>query len=323
MLNPSQKGLISYVNTVDIRGSKRVNVYAAACGIAYGKDYEAEFFSKDMKAAAQLRNQLLMKHINPGISFEEALYEVLINYFEQAPLAKEVFEGMTDLSCTDETFGRVLTRIKDSNFQFVPEMSAMLDTKVEGVEEPETATEAVEDFSETEAVVPEDSYEGSTETNSSEVADSGEHDSTESSEENVVAAEDNQPEQLDMAEDVNIEEEEPPTVLPESSESSAPLVADVLKNAREESEKHNTTESEYAVLFRDKITTEVNNFKLLPNSNTAAELLDKIESLLPGMEVIDIVYNKSILHALLIEFNGAASMLSSFRVLALGLSTRK
>lgn len=323
MLNPSQKGLISYVNTVDVRGSKRVNLYAAACGIAYGKDYEAEFFSKDMKAAAQLRNQLLMKRINPGISFEEALYEVLVNYFEQAPLAKEVFESMTDLSCTDETFGRVLSRIKDSNFQFVPEMSTMLDTKVEGVEEPETATEAIEASPDTRAVVPEDSYKDSTGANSDEVVDSGGCGSTEPSEENAVAAEDNQSEQFDTAEDVNAEAEESSTVLPESSEGSAPLVADILKSAREESEKSNITESEYAVLFRDKITTEVNNFKLLPNSNTAAELLDKIESLLPGMAVIDIVYNKSILHALLIEFNGAASMLSSFRVLALGLSTRK
>ena len=77
MLNPSKKGLVSYVNTVDVRGHKRVNLFSAACAIAYGKDYEAEFFSKDMKSAIQLRNQLFFKKAELAFPFEDAVYEVL------------------------------------------------------------------------------------------------------------------------------------------------------------------------------------------------------------------------------------------------------
>ena len=215
-------------------------------------------------------------------------------------MVRQAFEGLDDLSCSDENFEKALRRIREQQFETVPEIGASLTEEVGDISEPEPIEEvAIEEQSSEDIVTAEDVISNI--------------------EEEVEKAE-------EMYEPTGADSHiiESTSIAEEGKETPGPLVTELLQEARESSiPAEDATELDYILLFKGNISVEVNNFKLLPNSNTATELLSKIQDLLPGMAVVDIVYNKAILHALLVEFKGAASMLSSFRVLALGLSTRK
>ena len=348
MLNPTKKGILSYNNAVSIRGHENINIFAAMCMIMYGSEYEERFIGKDLKQAAQVRNELYMNRVQPVVSTYDALYEIYTNYLEQNERARKEFEAMEVIETTEDTLTEVLTAIRNGKVEttvpvedVVKEAEVVEEVEAAPVEEPvaEVAESPVEEVVEEEPVKEETVEEPAVEEAVEEPAvEESETEEVEEIEE--VEEDDTIIEELPTIEEDTIEEdpilesinEEQEAVVETQAEPDFPYgksvdeqtagntVLELVRARRETVSVENTLEeTEYHQAIVGKLQTEVGNFKLMPNDVNARALLDKLMSVLPGVSVVQIVYNKEINKALFIEFGGAASMLSSFRILALGL----
>ena len=347
MLNPTKKGILSYNNAVSIRGHENINIFAAMCMIMYGSEYEERFIGKDLKQAAQVRNELYMSRVQPVVSTYDALYEIYTNYLEQNERARKEFEAMEVIETTEDTLTEVLTAIRNGKVETTVPVEdvvkeAEVVTEVEAAPAEETVAEVVEtpveETVEEEPVKEEPTVEEAVEEPAVEETVTEEVEEIEEIEE--VEEDDTIIETLPTIEEDTIEEdpilesitEEQEAVEETQAEPDFPYGKSVdeqtagttvleLVRARREtvSTENDLNETEYHKAIVGKLQTEVGNFKLMPNDVNARALLDKLMSVLPGVSVVQIVYNKEINKALFIEFGGAASMLSSFRILALGL----
>ena len=315
MLDPMKKGPLTFNNTVDIRGYSKVNLLAAVFLIMYGPAHESLFEKATIKTATQQRNALFMEGAEIVVDRRTALKEVYATFLQQSILAKSAFDATTDFSSTDEDLQAVLESLKNGEVQRV--------STVEELVEKAPVVEKVD-------------------TDKSDVKPVGEYtDTTDATNEIVVeteAREDigNSTESVDKPEDMPV-----PTVekeqyeveekfCAETKEESTPSLEETTKQTEEpvsvaprysEDLVILSDDNEYEKALRGKLTAEVRDFKVLPNTYSAVRLCNKIVALLPGKDLLDIVYNKEAIHVLYEEFEGAAYLLSSFRILAVGIAT--
>lgn len=344
MLNPTKKGILSYNNAVSIRGHENINIFAAMCMIMYGSEYEERFIGKDLKQAAQVRNELYMNRVQPVVSTYDALYEIYTNYLEQNERARKEFEAMEVIETTEDTLTEVLTAIRNGKVETTVPVEdvvkeAEVVTEVEAAPVEETVAEVVEtpveETVEEEPVKEKPTVEEAVEEPAVEEFVTEEVEEIEELEEDETIIDELPTMEEDAIEEDPILEsttEEQEAVVETQAKPDFPYGKSVdeqtagttvleLVRARREtvSTENDLNETEYHKAIVGKLQTEVGNFKLMPNDVNARALLDKLMSVLPGVSVVQIVYNKEINKALFIEFGGAASMLSSFRILALGL----
>lgn len=324
MLNPTKKGTLTYNNVVSVRGFDNLNLFAAMCVIMYGPEHEAKFNTKDFKKAITERNNLYMQKVSPVISQYDALYEVYTNYFEQSEKARAEFDALEDLECTEEVLTEVFKTIRSRKNAPVES----LEETVAEAEEVEEVVPAETEVEETTPIVNEDVTEDTSVDSSEDLIK--EIDSTEETESDVAdetAIEEDTEVPVEQTEEYWDESEVtsggtmPSTgdTAEERATSSETLLETVQKARAELEASEPIEESQYASAIYGKFKVEVDNFKLMPNDVNARAILDKLMSIVPGVSIVDLVYNNEINKAMFIEFGGAASMLSSFRILALGL----
>ena len=324
MLNPTKKGTLTYNNVVSVRGFENINIFAAMCVIMYGPEHESKFNTKDFKKAITERNNLYMQKVSPVVSQYDALYEVYTNYLEQSEKARAEFDALEDLECTEEVLTEVFKAIRNAKSNPVESLeeavseSELVEEVIPAIVETDTSEDAIK-----EELSPE-------EESTDESLDMGvvEYDEKESntvyqSEETI----EEEPEEIPVEQTEeywNNSEVTSDVAMPSEGEkatnSTDETLLETVQKARAELEAAEPIEeSQYASAIYGKFKVEVDNFKLMPNDVNARAILDKLMSIVPGVSIVDLVYNNEINKAMFIEFGGAASMLSSFRILALGL----
>lgn len=325
MLDPMKKGALSFHSSVDIRGYQRVNVLAAIYLIMYGKEQEEKFAKADIKKAGTLWSNMFMKNIQPVVQRKDAIREVYATLLQQSERAKTAFEEMEVVECSDAELAEVLTELKNGN-PTVPAIEEVVE-KAEVVEEPEvtvetelegTVEECTVKVSETSekkewvepvieevdpVTVEEPTVESTTEGNSlADIAESiSEGDGTEEPLQNESAVVTEEPAKVEAMES------------PSDEVEAKPMYNEDLVVVEEQ--------NKYRQALSGKLKDEVRDFKTLSNAYTATKLCNKIVKLVPGEPLLDLMYNKEVVHILYEEFEGAAYLLSSFRVLAVGIAT--
>lgn len=325
MLDPMKKGALSFHSSVDIRGYQRVNVLAAIYLIMYGKEQEEKFAKADIKRAGQLWGNMFMKNIQPVVDRKDAIREVYATLLQNNEKAKAAFDEMETIECTDAELTEVLQEFKNSGAT-VPAIEEIIE-EAEVVEEPvvecepeEVPTEEVEPVEN-----PTVELDVTGVTNGQDTFDSEEVEEESIKEEDVPLA--------DLAEAVAGEDipkvEEEDEVISEMTTTviEEPEVPVESEEQSEEKPMYNEdlviveNENKYRKALSGKLKDEVREFKTLSNAYTAAKLCNKIVKLLPDESLLDLMYNNEVVHILYEEFEGAAYLLSSFRILAVGIAT--
>ena len=334
MLDPMKKGALSFHSSVDIRGYQRVNVLAAIYLIMYGKEQEEKFAKADIKRAGQLWGNMFMKNIQPVVDRKDAIREVYATLLQNNEKAKAAFDEMETIECTDAELTEVLKEFKDSTItvpaieEVIEEAEVVEEPVVEPVveepvreDEPEQTpmeeVEAVENPT-VELDVPEDVNEQVTlDTEEVEQEPVKEEDVPLADLAEAVAGEDipeveEEDEVISEMTTTVVEEPEMP-VEPEEQPEEKPMYNEDLIIVEDE--------NKYRKALSGKLKDEVREFKTLSNAYTAAKLCNKIVKLLPDEPLLDLMYNNEVVHILYEEFEGAAYLLSSFRILAVGIAT--
>lgn len=325
MLDPMKKGALSFHSSVDVRGYQRVNVLAAIYLIMYGKEQEEKFAKADIKRAGQLWGNMFMKNIQPVVDRKDAIREVYATLLQSNEKAKAAFDEMETIECTDAELTEVLQEFKNSGAT-VPAIEEIIE-EAEVVEEPvverepeEVPTEEVEPVEN-----PTVELDVTGVTNEQDTFDSEEVEEESIKEEDVPLA--------DLAEAVAGEDipevEEEDEVVSEMTTTivEEPEIPVEPEEQSEEKPMYNEdlviveNENKYRKALSGKLKDEVREFKTLSNAYTAAKLCNKIVKLLPDEPLLDLMYNNEVVHILYEEFEGAAYLLSSFRILAVGIAT--
>ena len=324
MLDPMKKGALSFHSSVDVRGYQRVNVLAAIYLIMYGKEQEEKFAKADIKRAGQLWGNMFMKNIQPVVDRKDAIREVYATLLQSNEKAKAAFDEMETIECTDAELTEVLQEFKNSGAT-VPAIEEIIE-EAEVVEEPVVEGESEEiPTEEVECVEnPTVELDVSENTNEQVAFDSGEVEESIKEEDvpladlaEAVAGEDipkveEEDEVISEMTTTVIEEPEVP-VEPEEQFEEKPMYNEDLVIVE--------NENKYRKALSGKLKDEVREFKTLSNAYTAAKLCNKIVKLLPDEPLLDLMYNNEVVHILYEEFEGAAYLLSSFRILAVGIAT--
>ena len=298
MLDPMKKGPLSFHNTVSIRGYQNVNIMAAVYLIMFGPEHEGRFAKADLKGAGNGWNYMFMHDVEPIIARKDALREVYSTFIKDNPKAMEAFEATELFESSDKELQEILQELKNGVVREVPVIEEMATQEVEvpevSTEEPVTSVGSVTEEPEVNTTV-------------TEVMDydSGE---TVPVEESNASFEETKEEPEYIHESVNDNNE---------SDVSAPVIS-VPRYSADLVILEEGNEIEKAL--SGKLTKEVLDFKTIPNVVSAARVCEKLQSLLPGRALMDLIYDKDVIHVLYGEFQGAAYLLSSFRVLAMHLA---
>lgn len=298
MLDPMKKGPLSFHNTVNVRGYQNVNIMAAVYLIMFGPEHEERFAKADLKGAGNGWNYMFMHDVKPIIARKDALREVYSTFIKDNQKAMEAFEATELFESSDKELQEILQELKNGVVQKVPVIEEMTTQEVEipevSIEEPTTPVGSVAEEPELNAAT-------------TEVMD---YESVE-----IVPVE-------EPATSFEETKEEPEYIHESANDNSeSSISAPTITVPRYSADLVILEEgNEIEKALSGKLTKEVLDFKTIPNVVSAARVCEKLQALLPGRTLMDLIYDKDVIHVLYGEFHGAAYLLSSFRVLAMHLA---